>query len=117
MPAAVSLPWALLSEVREELPRGGVSALKEDPRAGARAVAERIEKRRAAVRAEDRRLTRLSSFEQRLWDQGIELVGGVDEVGMAPLAGPVIACAVIFPRGTRIAGVNDSKQLTAEERE
>jgi ribonuclease HII len=105
------------AEGREELPRGGLSALKEDPRAGARAVAERIEKRRAAARAEDRRLTRLSSFEQLLWDQGIELVGGVDEVGMAPLAGPVIACAVIFPRGTRIAGVNDSKQLTAEERE
>ncbi|GAC1607534.1 MAG: hypothetical protein NVS4B10_22620 [Myxococcales bacterium] len=47
----------------------------------------------------------------------VELVGGVDEVGMAPLAGPVVACAVILPRGTRIAGVNDSKQLTAEERE
>jgi ribonuclease HII len=105
------------AEEREQLPRGGLATLKEDPRAGARAVAERIEKRRAAARAEERRLTRLSSFEQTLWDQGIELVGGVDEVGMAPLAGPVIACAVIFPRGTRILGVNDSKLLTAEERE
>jgi ribonuclease HII len=100
----------------EELPRGGLAALLLDERAGARAVAEHVERKKAAGRAEERRLTRLSSFEQALWDQGIELVGGVDEVGMAPLAGPVIAAAVILPRGTRIRGVNDSKQLTPEER-
>jgi ribonuclease HII len=103
-------------EELEELPRGGLQALREDPRAGAREIARRIDRRLAAARAEGRRLTRLSSFEQVLWDQGVELVGGVDEVGMAPLAGPVIAAAVILPRGTRIPGVNDSKQLTPEER-
>lgn len=101
----------------EALPRGGLTALEVDPRQGARAVALQLEKRKDRERAEDRRLTKLSSFEQALWDQGIELVGGVDEVGMAPLAGPVIACAVILPRGTRIRGINDSKQLTAEERD
>ena len=101
----------------EPLPRGGLAVLESDPRQGARAIAEGLERRKSKVRAEERRLTKLSSFEQALWDQGIELVGGVDEVGMAPLAGPVIACAVILPRGTRIHGVNDSKQLTAEERE
>src|SRR5205809_153386 len=51
-----------------------------------------------------------------LWEQGITLVGGCDEVGMAPLAGPVIAAAVILKPGCRIQGVNDSKQLTPEER-
>ncbi len=101
----------------EELPRGGLLALKEDARSGARAVAERIEKRNQRAAAEGRRLTRLCAYEQPLWDQGIELVGGVDEVGMAPLAGPVIAAAVILPRGTRILNVNDSKQLTPAERE
>lgn len=101
----------------EELPRGGLQALREDPRAGAREVARRIDRKLNAARAEGRRLTRLSSFEQELWDQGVELVGGVDEVGMAPLAGPVIAAAVILPRGTRLQGVNDSKQLSREERE
>src|SRR5215831_10842665 len=46
------------------------------------------------------------------------LIAGVDEVGRGPLAGPVVACAVIMPPDTRaIAGVNDSKQLTAAERE
>src|SRR5439155_11933818 len=85
--------------------------------AGARAVAERIEKRNHKAQAEGRRLTRLSAFEQPLWDSGVLHVGGVDEVGMAPLAGPVIAAAVILRVGTRIRGINDSKQLTPEERD
>lgn len=107
----------LFVDESRELPSGGLGALKEDPRAGARAVAERIEKRNHKAQAEGRRLTRLSAFEQPLWDQGILRVGGCDEVGMAPLAGPVIAAAVILRPGTRIIGVNDSKQLTPEERE
>jgi ribonuclease HII len=101
----------------EELPRGGLTALRQDPRSGARAVAERILRRIHAAQAEGRRLTRLCAFEQPLWEQGLTLVAGVDEVGMAPLAGPVIAAAVILRPGTRIQGVNDSKQLTPEERD
>ncbi len=107
----------LFVEEGRDLPAGGLTALKCDPRAGARAIAEKIEKRNHKAQAEGRRLTRLCAFEQPLWDQGILLVGGCDEVGMAPLAGPVIAAAVILRPGTRIKGVNDSKQLTPEERD
>ncbi len=56
-------------------------------------------------------------MERSLWGQGIELVAGVDEVGRGPLAGPVIAAAVILPVGVGIRGVDDSKKLTAEKRE
>ena len=56
-------------------------------------------------------------MERALWDQGIELIAGVDEVGRGPLAGPVIAAAVILPVGVGIRGVDDSKKLTAEKRE
>ncbi len=107
----------LYGDEARDLPSGGLSALKDDPRAGARAVAERIQRRNSKAQAEGRRLTRLSAFEQPLWDQGLVHVGGADEVGMAPLAGPVIAAAVILRPGTRILGINDSKQLTPEERE
>lgn len=107
----------LFVDESRELPSGGLSALREDPRAGARAVAERIAKRNHRAQAEGRRLTRLCAFEAPLWEQGITLVGGCDEVGMAPLAGPVIAAAVILRPGARIKGVNDSKQLTPEERD
>lgn len=55
--------------------------------------------------------------EGRLWEQGVRNVAGVDEVGRGPLAGPVVAAAVVLPPFTRIDGVDDSKVLTADERE
>ena len=56
-------------------------------------------------------------LETLLWRVGIRHVAGVDEVGMGPLAGPVVAAAVVFPPGTRLDGVADSKVLTAALRE
>ena len=68
-------------------------------------------------RAETWRLKKLLRVEQGFWEQGLEFVAGVDEVGRGPLAGPVLAAAVIMPRDVTIRGVHDSKQLTAEKRE
>jgi ribonuclease HII len=56
-------------------------------------------------------------IELELWKQGIMKVAGVDEAGRGPLAGPVVAAAVIFPEGLMIDGVNDSKKLSAVRRE
>jgi ribonuclease HII len=56
-------------------------------------------------------------FERAAWRRGIARVAGVDEAGRGPLAGPVVAAAVVLPPGTRIAGVDDSKRLAPEERE
>lgn len=69
------------------------------------------------ARATTWRLKKLLEMERGLWDQGIELIAGVDEVGRGPLAGPVIAAAVILPVGVGIRGVDDSKKLTADKRE
>jgi ribonuclease HII len=55
--------------------------------------------------------------EQTFWAQGLEYIAGVDEVGRGPLAGPVLAAAVIMPPNVAIRGVHDSKMLTAEKRE
>ena len=64
------------------------------------------------------------SHETDLWKQGLTLVAGVDEAGCGPLAGPVTAAAVVFPNAwlqsglpSKLRGLNDSKQLDAEERE
>src|SRR5690606_32602146 len=62
------------------------------------------------------RLDAMLNFERVLWRAGIERIAGVDEVGMGPLAGPVIAAAVVFPPHTELPGIDDSKRLAPEER-
>jgi ribonuclease HII len=76
-----------------------------------------LDKRRAKARAETLRLTRLTRFERELRQQGYVHVAGVDEAGMSPLAGPVVAAAVILPEGYRREGIDDSKKLTAAQRD
>ncbi len=55
--------------------------------------------------------------EEKLWSQGYSAVAGIDEAGRGCLAGPVVAGAVILPRGVMIPGVNDSKKLKEAQRE
>ena len=93
------------------------AALAADPRAGARAVLAAVEKRRAANRAEGQRLRRLLAFEAALWDKGVDRIAGVDEAGVGPLAGPVVAAAVILPKFLRPAGLDDSKKLDEAARD
>lgn len=57
------------------------------------------------------------AFEQQALRRGHRIIAGIDEAGRGPLAGPVVAAAVILPEGLRIDGVNDSKQLSPETRE
>jgi len=58
----------------------------------------------------------LLEFEKDLYKKDIRLIAGVDEVGRGPLAGPVVAAAVILPKMAKLAGVNDSKKLNAKKR-
>lgn len=99
------------------LPAGCEAALREDPRAGARAVYAAIRRRRRENRVEGQRLRRLLRYEVELWERGVERIAGVDEAGMAPLAGPVVAAAVVLPRDFRARGIDDSKRLDARQRE
>jgi len=77
---------------------------------------EAARKRRNATQRERRRLDRLHAFEQRAWDGGHRLVGGIDEVGRGPLAGPVVAACVVADGPLRLRGLNDSKQVLPEMR-
>jgi len=63
------------------------------------------------------RAIKLARFDQALNEQAGGLFAGIDEAGRGPLAGPVVASAVVFPPGTKIKGVDDSKALTHEQRE
>jgi ribonuclease HII len=92
-------------------------ALRGDSRAGARALADRCERRADALRKEHARLALLFENRRRLLERGVRLVAGVDEVGVGPLAGPVVAAAVVLPDDPELPGLNDSKKLTRANRE
>ena len=66
---------------------------------------------------EKERLIRMTEYERKCYEKGYKLVAGVDEVGRGPLAGPVVAAAVILGEGVLIPGVNDSKKLSEAKRE
>lgn len=63
------------------------------------------------------RLNLLKEEENKLYDQGIEYICGIDEAGRGPLAGPVVVGAVIMPKDSFIEGVNDSKKISEKKRE
>ena len=114
----------LLSEIRRRhvlerrpLDSATEAALIADPRPGAKAILSAIARRRFDRRSEGQRIRKLLRYETSLWTTGVQLVAGVDEAGMSPLAGPVSAAAVIFAPGARIADIDDSKKLDAATRE
>jgi len=99
------------------VPDGLLEALEHDERRAARELARLIRARREKNRSEGQRLRNLLRYEVELWDAGHLHVAGVDEAGMAPLAGPVVAAAVVLPRHYKLRGIDDSKVLDAETRE
>ena len=77
-------------------------------------VQKAIEKRKRVIQAEldeDLRLEQMLRYEKELYKAGYQAIAGIDEVGRGPLAGPVVAAAVILPPGCKIKGLNDSKKI------
>ncbi len=114
---------ASLSELRERyldqgrsVPKALLASLEADGRAGARALAKAIRARQTAHRSEGQRLRQMLKFETELYAQGYQAIAGVDEAGMAPLAGPVVAGAAILPKGYKLEGLDDSKKILDEDR-
>ena len=114
---------ATIKEIKEEL--GKITELdsplfkefEKDSRSG---VKKEIEKRKKAIQAEineNLRLEGMLAYEKELYAQGISLIAGVDEVGRGPLAGPVVAAAVILPQNCKIKGLNDSKKIPKKKHE
>ena len=88
-----------------------LTELEQDSRSG---VIQAIAKRKREIQKrldEDERLEGMLAYEKECYARGMELIAGVDEVGRGPLAGPVVAAAVILPKGCKIPGLNDSKKI------
>jgi len=113
---------ATIGEIKERLALGAfseseVQELEQDSRAGVQSLFRRELRAREVHKNAINRVEEMLEAERSLWARGLELIAGVDEVGVGPLAGPVLAAAVILPKETRILGVDDSKKLTHSKRE
>lgn len=92
-------------------------ALSRDRRAGVREIYRRLKRMESARTAEMKRLEEMFVYEKELTAKGYCPVAGVDEAGRGPLAGPVLAAAVILPVGVKLMYLDDSKKLTSAKRE
>ena len=108
---------ATIKEIKEQLANIQrledplLTELEQDGRSG---VIQAIAKRKREIQKrldEDERLEGMLAYEKECYARGMELIAGVDEVGRGPLAGPVVAAAVILPKACKIPGLNDSKKI------
>ncbi len=111
-----------ISEIKKILSAATIDELREliidfeqDERAGVVKLVESAKKRIAAFEAEVERTYRMKEYERKY--ENCRYICGIDEVGRGPLAGPVVAAAVILPKDEDIYYLNDSKQLSAKKRE
>lgn len=93
-----------------------IRTLKNDQRKGVQKLLESFEKRQARVLESEKAFYKMGHYERTCYEAGDTYVAGVDEAGRGPLAGPVVAAAVILPQSFQLLGLTDSKQLTADQR-
>lgn len=94
-----------------------IEILKIDERKSVQSLAVKMAKKLDAIRREEERLEKINEFENEGYKKGYVYIGGIDEAGRGPLAGPVVASVVVFKQGTKIEGINDSKKLSEAKRE
>ena len=111
-----------ISEIKSEFAAADISEYpslyqryEEDSRSGVKKLIEQCHKKEAALEAEKQRTEAMKYYEHKYEHLG--WLCGIDEVGRGPLAGPVVAAAVILPTDSQILYLNDSKKLTAAKRE
>ncbi|HFU3845057.1 TPA: ribonuclease HII [Streptococcus suis] len=114
--ATIKEVTALLAQV-DSLDSPVWSELSQDERAGVQSAIKKRRKELEKEAAEDARLEAMLSYEKALYENGVELIAGIDEVGRGPLAGPVVAAAVILPKGCKIRYLNDSKKIPKSNHE
>ena len=94
-----------------------LAALEADSRKGVRKLAVTLRNKAEKERLANEALNQKKAVEQSLREAGYSYICGIDEVGRGPLAGPVMAAAVVFPEQSSILGIDDSKKLSAVKRE
>ncbi|MCC3357490.1 ribonuclease HII [Bacillus sp. REN16] len=90
---------------------------EQDSRKGVQVLLQRWKRNKASENALEDQYKEMTQYEHDLYIKGFRCLAGVDEVGRGPLAGPVVAAAVILPQDAYLPGLNDSKKLSEQKRE
>lgn len=114
MEKTADIKAAFLAANEEILPEL-ITRYQEDTRSSVQTEIKKAKRRIEALEKEKARIWQMKAYEREYERMGY--VCGIDEVGRGPLAGPVVACAVILPRDCQILYLNDSKQLSEKKRE
>lgn len=88
-----------------------------DERKGVQKLVNKWEREQEQKKLQYEKYMEMSVFEEKYYNEGYQLIAGIDEVGRGPLAGPVVAAAVILPRTCYLPGIDDSKKLSEQKRE
>ncbi|WP_067838644.1 ribonuclease HII [Amphibacillus sediminis] len=94
-----------------------IDLLTRDKRKGVQQAVRAYKRRKEQEQHLQMQLNTMQTYENKYYQQGKQLIAGVDEVGRGPLAGPVVAAAVILPKNCSLLGITDSKKLSAKKRE
>ena len=110
-----------ISEIREILMGSPseefLAELELDSRVAVKKLLQAYHKRIEKAALERDRFHKMLSYEKQYYDEGANLIAGVDEAGRGPLAGPLVIAAVVMPEEFFISGLNDSKQISASKRD
>jgi ribonuclease HII len=94
-----------------------LNELMMDSRKGVQKLVQRWKKKREQEKMNEQLFAEMGIYERKLREKGCQWIAGVDEAGRGPLAGPVVAAAVILPENFYLPGINDSKKLSEQTRE
>lgn len=99
------------------LSQKNINELKNDDRKGVQQLLKVYERKQIKIEKLKKQYTQMQYFERRIYKKGVKRIAGVDEAGRGPIAGPVVAAAVILPKDFYLLGLTDSKQLSQKVRE
>ncbi|MFI3175391.1 MAG: ribonuclease HII [Bacillota bacterium] len=112
-----------IKSIKEDLSNCAINAIDEmillyenDERKGVMQALSQAKKRKEAHILELARMKHCMRYEMEYYEKGYDTIGGIDEVGRGPLAGPVVAAVVILPKDCDILGIDDSKKLSEKKR-
>lgn len=93
-----------------------IEMLKNDDRKSVKDLSLKLEKKLLDIKKEEERLEKINFYENEGYKKGYLYIGGIDEAGRGPIAGPVVASVVVFKKDTKIHKIDDSKKLSEKKR-